>query len=236
MSSPMKIITIDGPAGAGKSTAARRLAKILNLSYLDTGAMYRALTLKALRKKIPLEDEAKLLELAEATTIDLKDHPNGMKVLLDGEDVSEEIRSLEVTNNTFYIARSPRVREVMVKWQREIGKQKGVVAEGRDLGTVVFPHAAKKFYLDADLVERSRRRIKELEAKGNHVNDQKLLEELKERDRKDMTRKSGPLKQAEDAIFINSTNLSIDGVVKEMLKQINSESVSIGSGRFGVKK
>ena len=223
MSSSPQIITIDGPAGAGKSTVAKRLARILSLSYLDTGAMYRALTLKALRKKIHLEDEEKIVELAHQTTMDLVDNTEGVKILLDGEDVSEEIRSLEVTNNTFYIARSPRVREIMVKWQRKIGTAKGIVAEGRDIGTVVFPQAAKKFYLDADLTERSRRRVKELREKGNHVNDQKLLEELKERDHKDMTRKTGPLKQAEDAVFINSTGLSVDQVVEQMLQYINHE-------------
>jgi cytidylate kinase len=215
-----RIVTIDGPAGAGKSTVAKRLAARLNLSYLDTGAMYRALTLKAVRHNVNLEDEDALAALAGRTTIDLQDGPAGVKVLLDKEDVSEEIRTVEVTNKTFYAARAPRVREIMVRWQRAIGDRRGVVAEGRDVGTVVFPQATNKFYLDAHADERSRRRIEELRAKGKAVDADRIAAELKERDNKDITRRVGPLKKADDAVFIDSTGLSVDEVVAAMMKYI----------------
>lgn len=216
----MQIVTIDGPAGAGKSTVAKRLAERLNLAYLDTGAMYRALTLKAIRQNVNLEDEAALVILARQTKIDLENHTTSVKVLLDGEDVSEDIRTLEVTNKTFYVARAPRVREIMVEWQRVIGGRRGVVVEGRDAGTVVFPQATNKFYLDAKVEERSRRRIDELREKGKEVDAHQLTVELKERDNKDLTRSVGPLKKADDAVFIDSTHLGIDEVVEEMIKHI----------------
>ncbi len=218
-----QIVTIDGPAGAGKSTVAKRLAKELNLSYLDTGAMYRALTLKAIRQEIDLEDEGALVALTQQTVIDLENNTSGVKVLLDGEDVSEDIRTIEVTNKTFYTARAPRVRAIMVQWQRSIGEKKGAVIEGRDVGTVVFPNATRKFYLDADIGERSRRRIDELREKGNDVDADKLTAELKERDNKDLTRSVGPLKKADDAVLIDSTHLSIDEVIEEMVKHINND-------------
>ena len=215
------IITIDGPAGAGKSTVAKKLAKCLNFSYLDTGAMYRALTLKALRAGIDLEVEELLIDIAHKTDIDLKEDELGnLRIFLDGQDVSEEIRSIEVTNNTFHIARAPRIREILVKWQRAIGQRHNIVAEGRDVGTVVFPQATNKFYLDADLSERSHRRYLELKVKGKTVVEQKLCKDLEERDHKDFSRKVGPLKKAEDAVFIDSTKLSIDEVIEEMVKVI----------------
>lgn len=217
------IITIDGPAGAGKSTLAKRLAKLLKCSYLDTGAMYRALTLKALRHRINLEKEDELVDLAKKTKIDLQDDCQGGKVFLDSEDVSDAIRSLEVTNNTFYIARSPRVREIMVAWQREIGGRKNIVAEGRDLGTVVFPEASFKFYLDALAEERGRRRYRELTEKGVGVDRDKLFQEILERDQKDLSRTVGPLRQAQDAVYIDSTSLTVDEVVQEMLKYIQKQ-------------
>ncbi len=216
------VITIDGPAGAGKSTVAKALALRLQFSYLDTGAMYRAMTLKALREKINLEQEDSLVSLAQRTVIDLKaDGSSDLKVFLDGEDVSAAIRTLEVTNHTFYIARAAKVRGMMVQWQRALGEKENIVVEGRDVGTVVFPQATVKFYLDADFTERTGRRIKELKEKGNTFNEEKLRVELKDRDHKDLTRTVGPLKKAEDAIFVDSTHLSVDGVVEKMLGYIH---------------
>ena len=216
----VKIITIDGPAGAGKSTVAKRLAQLLGLPYLDTGAMYRALTLKALREKINLEDEENLAQLARRTNIDLVGESVKLKVYLDGEDVSDAIRTLEITNKTFYIARAAKLREVMVEYQRKIAQRAGVVAEGRDLGTVVFPKAQHKFYLDAKVEERTRRRVNELREKGVAVQSDKLLLEIKERDTKDTTRKVGPLKCADDAIYIDTTQMSVEDTVQEILKYL----------------
>lgn len=215
------VITIDGPAGAGKSTVAKALAQRLGFSYLDTGAMYRAMTLKALRAKINLEDVSALVALARKTSIALvSDGRQGLKVLLDGEDVVEEIRSLEVTNNTFYIARAPEIREIMVRWQREIGEKQNIVTEGRDVGTVVFPRAARKFYLDADFEERAHRRIRELKDKGKTFSEEDLKKELHDRDQKDFTRRVGPLKKAEDAAVIDSTHMTADEVVEKIMEYL----------------
>ena len=216
-----KIITIDGPAGAGKSTVAKQLAQKLDLSYLDTGAMYRALTLKAIQQNVNLENEDDVVAMARQTHIDLENHAQGVKVILDGADVSEEIRTAEITNKTYFVAQKPRVREIMVEWQRLLGGKRGVVVEGRDVGTVVFPQARYKFYLDADIAERSRRRIEELREKGNDVDADKLTDELKERDNKDLTRSVGPLRKADDALFIDSTHLTINEVIEKMMKHIN---------------
>ncbi len=227
------IITIDGPAGAGKSTVAKELAKRLGFSYLDTGAMYRALTLKALKQKVNLHDEQALVDLAEGTTIDLlADEKQSLKVLLDGRDVTMAIRSVEVTNNTFYIARAPRVRQIMVDWQRRIGEKSNIVVEGRDAGTVIFPKADKKFYLDADFEERVKRRLKDLKTQGQSSNRSALQQELQERDTKDLTRSVGPLKKAEDAVVIDATHLSVEEVVESMLKILRQQRKKMGSHLF----
>ena len=214
------IIAIDGPAGAGKSTIARALARHLKYSFLDTGAMYRSVTWKALKTGIDLENESALVDLARQTRIDLEPDDRGVRVLCDGEDVSTAIRAVEVTNNTFYIARAPGVREILVQWQRDIAGKKSVVAEGRDVGTVVFPQADFKFYLDADSKERCRRRVLELREKGKDVDEEKMLARIIARDESDFNRSAGPLKQADDAVLIDSTCLSIDQVIDSLLKYI----------------
>ncbi len=215
------IITIDGPAGAGKSTVAKELAKLLHISYLDTGAMYRALTLKALRQSVNLEDENALAELAKKTKIEFADDgQGGLNILLDGKNVSEDIRSPEVTNNTFYAARAPNVREILVEWQKAMGEKHSIVGEGRDLGTVVFPQATYKFYLDADVNERCERRIRELKAQGKVFDEAQLRQDLIERDQKDFSRAASPLKKANDMIVVDSTGLTAEQTSLKILKII----------------
>jgi cytidylate kinase len=196
------------------------VAKKLGLLYLDTGAMYRALTLKAVRIGLNLEDAAKLTALAEATRIDLVESDGTTKVLLDGSDVTGSIRTPELTNSVKYIARVPGVRSQMVRLQRAIGAKSGAVLEGRDIGTVVFPDAAFKFYLDADASERARRRHKELVESGSKVSLEAIKKDVIERDESDMKRSVGALKAAEDAIKVDTTDLTIDEVTDKLLSYI----------------
>lgn len=215
------VITLDGPAGAGKSTVAKALARRLGISYLDTGAMYRALTVKALRLKMDLSDEEALTALARNTKIDFKEMPDGsLNVTLDGEDVSKQIREVEVTNNTHYAAKTPGVRSLMVTWQRAIGLARSVVTDGRDQGTVVFTDARYKFYVDADVEERVQRRWRELVAAGKDVDLDQLRVDMKERDHKDFNRAVGPLKKAPDAVTVDSTGLTVEGTVDKIMRLI----------------
>ncbi|MFA6320459.1 MAG: (d)CMP kinase [Candidatus Omnitrophota bacterium] len=214
------VIAIDGPAGSGKSTVSKLVAKSLGGVYIDTGAMYRALTLKAMRGAVDLKNEADLTKLARSTEIDLKEESGSLKVYLDGENVAGLIRTPELTNNVRYIARVPGVREEMVRLQRSIGQRHGAVLEGRDIGTVVFPDADYKFYLDADPDERARRRHKELIEAGQPVNFDDIKKDVISRDESDMTRSVGALKKADDAISVDTTRLSIDEVVKKILSYI----------------
>ncbi len=211
------IVAIDGPAGSGKSTVSKMVAARLGLLYLDTGAMYRALTLKAMRGRIGLKDEEALVRLAGSTKIDLEHDGGRLKILLDGEDVTGLIRTPELTNNVKYVARVPGVRKEMVGLQRLIGEKSGAVLEGRDIGTVVFPDADYKFYLDADVHERSRRRYKELVDAGVKVELDDIEKDVLSRDESDMNRPVGALRKADDAILIDTTDLSIDGVVEKLL-------------------
>ncbi len=210
------IITIDGPAGAGKSTIAKQLAKDLNVTYLDTGAMYRAVTLKALEEGVDLQDEEALARLADATDVQVLPADGGIKVTLDGRDVTAAIRTEEVTRHSSIVAGKPKVRETVVAWQRRIGSQQNIVIEGRDIGTVVFPQADVKFFMDADLEERAKRRARELQEAGHAVDVPALIEDLRERDRRDQERAVGPLVKAEDAVAINTTELTIAEVVSRM--------------------
>lgn len=214
------VIAIDGPAGSGKSTVSKLIAKRLGLLYIDTGAMYRALTLKAMKSGLDLNDESSLTKLASSTSIDLKETDGGLNVFLDGEDVSGSIRTPELTNNVKYIARVPGVRKEMVKLQRGIGERSGAVLEGRDIGTVVFPDADYKFYLDASIAERARRRHKELAESGQRVELESIKRDVAARDESDMKRSVGALKVADDAVVIDTTDLSIDEVVEKMLSYI----------------
>lgn len=215
------VIAIDGPAGSGKSTVSKRIARKLDLLYIDTGAMYRALTLKAMRQGLDLEDSSALVKLAHSARIDLKEDGGRLRVFLDGEDVSELIRTPELTKNVKYIACVPEVRGEMVRLQRAIGERAGAVLEGRDIGTVVFPDADYKFYLDADVEERARRRHKELVDSNQKVDLEEIKKDVVVRDESDMKREVGALKKAEDAILIDTTNLSIDEVVEKLLSHMS---------------
>ena len=217
------IITIDGPAGSGKSTAARELAKALRIAHLDTGATYRAVTLKALREGGDLTDESALARIAREMDIRLLPTDQRMGVILDGQDVSREIRSEAVTANSHYAARSPAVREVLVELQRRLGRQLGsFVTEGRDQGSVVFPDADMKFYLDARPETRARRRCDELRADGEPADYERVLQAIVRRDARDSRRVVAPLVRPADAIVIDTSDNTIEQTAAALLEHVRS--------------
>ena len=220
------IIAIDGPAGAGKSTVARIIAQKLGFLYIDTGAMYRALTLKALERKIDAKDIPALIEMVRSTNIDLTNNQDGsLKIFLDGRDVTSPIRQPRITKLVSDIAKIKGVREIMLGWQRKFGKLRDSVLDGRDIGTVVFPDADKKFYIDAEFSVRVRRRYKELKELNQDVTLKDIEKDLRNRDNIDSTREFAPLKKADDAIYIDTTNMAIEEVVNTLLKNISTNSV-----------
>ncbi len=215
------IIAIDGPAGSGKSTVAKEVARRLELLYVDTGAMYRALTLKAMREEADLRNEEALVRLAKATKIELKVNDDfALSVLLDGEDVSEEIRIASVTTNVKHLARIPNVRKEMLMLQRKAASAGKAVLEGRDIGTVVFPNADIKIYLDANTEERVKRRYKELKEKGHNITLDDIRKDVKVRDHTDETREVAPLKKADDAVVIDTTGLTVAEVAERIIKEV----------------
>jgi len=215
------IIAVDGPVGAGKSTAARLLAERLGCRYIDSGAMYRALAWKALQMDLDLEDERPLMRLIGETSIALERSGDGLVVLVDGQDVSREIRTPEVEHASSKISTLAGIRRVMVARQRQMASQGGVVMDGRDIGTVVFPDADVKFYLEARLEERAKRRYLEARSAGVAGDLEKFTEEIEIRDARDMGRSASPLRKAEDAVTIDTTGLNTFQVVAAMENETN---------------
>lgn len=215
------IIAIDGPAGSGKSTVAKAVASRLNFLYIDTGAIYRALTLKVINENIDFKDRKRLVKLSKDLNVKLDNSNGTLRVYLDEVDVTLKIRSMEVTQKVKFVACIKEVRENMVRLQRELaGGSDGAVLEGRDIGTVVFSNARYKFYLDASFDVRVKRRYKELKEKSFNISIEQVIKDVKERDSSDIRRKIAPLRKAEDAILIDTTDMSIDEVVNEILKYI----------------
>src|SRR6266545_7451882 len=213
------IIAIDGPSGAGKSTLGRMLARALNLLYIDTGSMYRAVALAVLESSISAGDDVAVGSLAGRIDIDLEGDPDSLRVTLDESDVTDQIRSDEVTDLSSLISTIPAVRRAMVARQREMG-ERGAVLNGRDIGTVVFPDADVKFFLTAVPQERATRRFNEERAQDPNADFEETFADMAERDRRDSTREDSPLKAAEDAILVDSTGLSIDEVFKKMMLHV----------------
>lgn len=219
MSRPF-IIAIDGPSGAGKSTLGRRLARELGLLYIDTGAMYRAVALAAARAGVELSDADRVAEVARRVSIRLEGGPDSLRVRLDGRDVSSEIRGEGVGSAASVVSTIPEVRREMVRRQREMGRAGGVVLDGRDIGTVVFPSADVKFFLTAAAEERARRRFDEERARARPQGFEETLADINERDRRDSTREDSPLRAADDAVRIDTTGLSVDEVFARMMQVV----------------
>jgi CMP/dCMP kinase len=212
------IIAIDGPVAAGKTTVARLLARRLGYCHIESGAMYRALAWKALEQGVDLSDPLTLVNLLDQTELQLRPAAEGLRVLVDGEDISDALRSPQIQLAASVLSIHPSVREKLVQRQRQLGAQGGVVMDGRDIGTVVFPHAAVKFYLTASLEERGHRRF--LESSQDLGTLEKTLDEVESRDRRDMERAASPLKRALDAILIDTAPLTPEEVVQEMEQHI----------------
>jgi len=222
-------IAIDGPVASGKSTVARRVAELLGYLYLDSGAMYRALALAALRRGAALDDAAALEKLAGASRIKLERAENGLRVRLDGEDVTEAIRAPEVSQAASRVAVIAGVRRQLVAEQQEMGRAGGVVMEGRDIGTVVFPNAELKVYLDASLEERARRRLGDHHARGEAMELERMVEEIRERDRRDRERETSPLLRAPDAVLVDTTAMDIEETSR-LIVSLAREREKVASG------
>jgi len=215
------IITIDGPAGSGKSIVAEQLAQKLGIAYLDTGAMYRAVTWAVLERKVPLTDVEALTEVVRKSHLEYIRRGRQNTIFLDGQDVADAIRSPQVTNQAHILAAIPAVRELLVRRQQAIARQVGsLVTEGRDQGTVVFPQAGFKFYLDATAQCRAERRQKQLRQQGVQMSLEKVLFDQTQRDQRDSSRQVGPLKTAGDAIVVDTTDMSVEQVVEKLYRYI----------------
>lgn len=220
MKLPQKInIAIDGPAGAGKTTVARGVARLLGYTHVDTGFFYRALTYKAILKKIDIKDTKKLSKLVSKSKIKYSFNENKDRVILDGKDVTSKIRSKQINKLVSYLASIKIVRELVVKLQRELARNKGVVMEGRDIGSNVLPKAELKIFLNASLKERVKRRYKELKNKGSKIDKDAVRREIKKRDLLDRKRRYGPLKKAKDAVEINTDGMSTKKVVAKIVEK-----------------
>ena len=216
------VVAIDGPAGSGKGTVTKLVGEKLGLVNIDTGATYRCVTLAAINRGYKLEEEKKIVNLLDEIDIEFKKTENEEKVFLNGKDVTKEIRSKEVNEMVSQVSHIPEVRENMANFQRKIAEGKNVIMEGRDIGTNVFPNADVKIYLDATPEERAKRRMKQNKEKGIEISYEEILENIKFRDHNDKTSSVAPLKQAEDAIYIDSSNLSIEEVTEKIIEIINS--------------
>ena len=224
MTAPL-IIAIDGPSGSGKSTLGRMLARELGLLYIDTGSMYRAVALAVIESTVNESDDLAVGSLAERIDIDLGGDPDSLRVSLDGKDVTERVRAEEVTHVSSIVSTIPAVRRAMVRRQRELGKR-GAVMNGRDIGTVVFPDADVKFYLDANIRERAERRLAEEREINPGATYEQTLADITERDRRDTTREDSPLIAAEDAIIVDSTGMAIDDVFAKMMMIVRERTAA----------
>lgn len=222
------VIAIDGPAGSGKSTLARLLAEKLRFTYIDTGAMYRAVALKAHELGIDIEDEDSLKELCSTINLYFENKDGGNRIFIDSNDYSKKIRTPFVSQLSSKVSSKKAVRDAMVRLQRLLAAKGAVIMEGRDIGTVVFPDADVKFYIDASPEIRGKRRYSELKEKGEDVSLEKIIAEEKARDRMDSTREHAPLKKADDAVLIDTGNMSLEEVLNVMMKTVK-ERISIGN-------
>lgn len=219
------IITVDGPSGAGKGTLCHALAEKLGFEFLDSGAIYRILALAAVKKGLALDDESELAKLALQLDVKFVPENGEINVVLNGENVGDQIRSAEAGQNASKVAVFPQVRAALLQRQRDFATEKGLIADGRDMGTVVFPEAQIKLFLDASAEERTKRRVKQLQEKGFNANFDEILAEIKERDFRDRNREIAPLVPAKDALVLDSTHLSIDAVIQQALEYIASKGI-----------